>query len=181
MSEKACTDLMKAMGSPNGQWRPEPEKHAVARMNRSISEVDRAVAWALIGCTRPGHFCSFVLTEDYKAAGARHLQKAEGWASIKTAERVIREAEKLGYFRRPASENRGGVTQKSFSWRMLILKDLTSMTKKGMEPVQVPSKQPSIPPRSSPRSPALMPPRARAPKHSRNLSQSWQKMPSRKL
>src|ERR1022692_2921270 len=75
----------------------------------------------------------------------------------------------------------GGVTQKSFSWRMLILKDLTSMTKKGMEPVQVPSKQPSIPPRSSPRSPALMPPRARAPKHSRNRSQSWQKMPSRKL
>jgi hypothetical protein len=113
MSEKACTDLMKAMGSPNGQWRPEPEKHTVARMNRSISEVDRAVAWALIGCTRPGHFCSFVLTEDYKAAGAADLQKAQGWASIKTAERVIREAEKLGYFRK-ASKKKGGGNSKIF-------------------------------------------------------------------
>src|ERR1039457_7508154 len=130
MSEKACTDLMKAMGSPNGQGRPEPEKHAVARMNRSISEVDRAVAWALIGCTRPGHFCSFVLTEDYKAAGARHLQKAEGGASIKTAERVIREAEKLGYFRRPASENRGGGNQTIFLWPMLNIKNLTPKDEK---------------------------------------------------
>ncbi len=96
---KSCTDLVKEMGSPNGQWRPEPEKHTTARMNRSISEVDRAVAWALIGCTRPDHFCNFVLTEDYKAAGPRDLQKAQGWKSIKTANRVLREAEKAGWFR----------------------------------------------------------------------------------
>src|ERR1022692_308213 len=108
MSEKACTDLMKGMGSPNGQWRPEPEKHTVARKNRSISEVERAIAWALIGCTRPGHFSDFVLTEDYKPAGARDYQRDQGCKSLKTAERVLREVEKLGYFRRPGAATNGG-------------------------------------------------------------------------
>src|ERR1039457_842548 len=131
MSEKACTDLMKAMGSPNGQGRPEPEKHAVARMNRSISEVDRAVAWALIGCTRPGHFCSFVLTEDYKAAGARHLQKAEGWASIKTAERGIRERKNSDIFGGQQPKTGGGGNSKIFLLANVDTKRLNLNDEKG--------------------------------------------------
>jgi hypothetical protein len=93
-----ATALMKAMGSKKGQWRPEAQSIMEARKNRSVSVLERTVAWAEIGCTRPGHFSPFVLTADFRPATAKDLQRDQGWKTVKAAQRAIREAIEAGYF-----------------------------------------------------------------------------------
>jgi len=93
-----ATALMKAMGSKKGQWRPEAQSIMEARKNRSVSVLERTVAWAEIGCTRPGHFSPFVLTADFRPATAKDLQRDQGWKTVQAAHRAIRDAIDAGYF-----------------------------------------------------------------------------------
>jgi hypothetical protein len=93
-----ATTLMKAMGSKKGQWRPEAQSIMEARKNRSVSVLERTVAWAEIGCTRPGQFSPFVLTADFRPATAKDLQRDQGWKTVQAAHRAIRDAIDAGYF-----------------------------------------------------------------------------------
>src|SRR5580658_1193090 len=127
-----CTDLMKAWGSEDGQWRPEPMKHAIARKNRGKTILERTVASVLVASTRPrpSHWSAHAITEKGTVWGAKDLQKEQRWKSLKTAETALLEAEREGWIRRevPAPKTGRGTTRSAAKIYLVATVDTKRVT-----------------------------------------------------
>ena len=99
------TGLMRAMGSTDGRFDPEPPDQYLWIMNHSTNPRDRVVAWVQSKTIAINHRMPFAVDEHGRALYIQHVATDFEWA-MKTAQNVIYEAHQEGRIRLDSKNKR---------------------------------------------------------------------------